>query len=111
MIMFPDHEARKQKMRDQGSGDIIDAHTHSARHGEELGRSAMAGCFYCCAVFPVTEITDWISEADGDVDETPAKDSTALCPKCGIDSVIGDASGFPAIEEQFLREMNRFWFS
>jgi hypothetical protein len=109
--MFPDQEARKQKMRDEGRADIIDAHAHSAKHGEELKRSATAGCFYCCAVFPVTEIEDWITEPDGDLVEEPGDDSTVLCPKCGIDSVIGDASGFSATDKQFLKEMNGFWFS
>ena len=34
----------------------------------------------------------------------------AICPKCGIDSVIGDVSGFP-IEPTFLSVMRDFWFS
>lgn len=34
----------------------------------------------------------------------------AMCPKCGIDSVIGDVSGFP-IEATFLAVMRDFWFS
>ena len=33
----------------------------------------------------------------------------ALCPSCGIDSVIGDASGFP-ITEEFLVAMEARWF-
>lgn len=34
---------------------------------------------------------------------------TALCPKCGIDSVIGDGSGF-AVDQSMLVEMNALWF-
>ena len=34
----------------------------------------------------------------------------AICPKCGIYSVIGDVSGFP-IEPTFLSVMRDFWFS
>jgi hypothetical protein len=34
---------------------------------------------------------------------------TALCPKCGIDAVIGSASGYP-ISREFLAEMHRHWF-
>ena len=33
-----------------------------------------------------------------------------ICPKCGIDSVIGSASGYP-IEHSFLMKMREFWFS
>ncbi|MFT3808618.1 MAG: hypothetical protein QM698_01740 [Micropepsaceae bacterium] len=36
-------------------------------------------------------------------------DDTALCPKCGIDSVIGDASGFP-VERAFLIQMRARYF-
>jgi hypothetical protein len=36
--------------------------------------------------------------------------SCAVCPRCGIDSVIGDASGLPVAEPAFLDEMNRHWF-
>ncbi len=100
MIMFPDHGARKQKMRDEGRGDIVDAHTHAADHRAELERSAVAGCFYCLAVFEPNEIKDWVDDG-----------KCALCPKCGIDSVIGDASGFPIADKKFLHEMNGFWFS
>ncbi len=36
-------------------------------------------------------------------------DTTALCPYCGIDSVLGDNEGFP-ITQEFLRTMNNEWF-
>ena len=36
--------------------------------------------------------------------------TTAICPRCGIDSVLGDRSGFP-ISAEFLSEMQRYWFS
>ena len=53
--------------------------------------------------FPPAEILDWVDE-----DET-GMGQTALCPKCGTDSVIGDRSGFP-ITEEFLGKMNAHWF-
>jgi len=37
-------------------------------------------------------------------------DGTALCPHCGIDSVIGSASGYPVSEPQFLKAMHDHWF-
>jgi hypothetical protein len=33
----------------------------------------------------------------------------ALCPHCGIDSVIGDASGYE-ISPTFLARMHEAWF-
>jgi hypothetical protein len=44
-----------------------------------------------------------------DVDRPVFANQTALCARCGIDSVIGDKSGFP-IAREFLAEMQRYWF-
>jgi hypothetical protein len=77
----------------------ITAHAHSSRHRVELDASERAGCFCCLAIFSPRTITHWI-EAD----------TTAMCPHCGIDSVIGDASGYP-LEPAFLGAMNEYWFS
>jgi hypothetical protein len=74
--------------------DIIAAHKHSIHHREEVLSSDPCGCFYCLAVFPPSEILEW-------VDEIESIGQTALCPKCGIDSVIGSNSGYP-IEPDFF---------
>jgi len=76
-----------------------EAHKHSSRHRREIQSSTVCGCFYCLATFPPQEIEQWLNEGD----------STALCPKCTIDSVIGSASGFP-ITESFLKRMHAVWF-
>ena len=52
----------------------------------------------CQRTYPPEEIYDWIEH-----------EGTALCPRCGIDSVIGSASGYE-ITEEFLAEMNEYWF-
>lgn len=82
--------------------DIRKAHQHSSGHRTELGESTSCGCFYCCSVFPPERIEEWVDEVNGE-------GQTALCPVCGIDSVIGDRSGFP-ISDEFLRRMRRHWF-
>ena len=86
------------KLMPNTSNKVVLAHKHSSHHREELERSESCGCFYCLAVFKPDEIQEWIDEG-----------STALCPKCSIDSVIGSASGYP-IDEKFLAEMERHWF-
>lgn len=78
--------------------DIKTAHDKASYHRAEIKASHKCGCFYCLHVFQPLEIDEWI---DGQ--------QTALCPRCGIDSVIGDAS-IP-ITEEFLKEMEAFWFS
>ena len=60
--------------------------------------SDLCCCFYCEAIYPPAEIDVWIDD-----------DTTALCARCGVDSVIGSKSGFP-ITAEFLGEMNRCFF-
>lgn len=81
--------------------DYIKAHQWSSMHRENLAQSAVCGCFYCLSTFSPLSIKDWI---DGQLGET------AICPKCGIDSVIGSASGYP-ITMEFLQKMHEYWFS
>ncbi len=84
--------------------DVRDAHKHSADHRAEITASARCGCFYCGQTFPPAAIAEWIDESE----DGPGQ--TALCPRCGIDSVIGDRAGFP-ISRDFLTKMKRYWFS
>ncbi len=64
-----------------------------------IERSAWVGCFYCLRRQPASNIVEYVQD-----------DQAALCPHCGIDSVIGDASGYPVGDHTFLREMNEQWF-
>jgi hypothetical protein len=75
------------------------AHKHCTFHREEILRSDVCGCFHCCEIFASSRIVNWTDN-----------DSTAVCPFCSVDSVIGCESGF-AIEADFLRRMHDYWFS
>ena len=79
---------------------IIAAHKYSSNHKKELQKDHICGCFYCLKIFDPVEIKDWIKDPQG----------TALCPYCGMDSVIGEHSGFP-ITVDFLSKMKYDWFS
>lgn len=84
------------------SSDIVLAHQHSVSHREEVLVSEQCGCFYCCAIFRPSEITDWSDDiADGG--------QTALCPRCWMSTVIGSKSGYPLTTE-FLAAMRTHWF-
>jgi len=89
------HELRK-KLK---GGRVVAAHPHCANHRAEVEGSSSVGCFYCCETFPASEIEEWVDEG-----------KTAMCPRCGIDSVIGETSGFPVNDRTFLKQMNEFWF-
>ena len=78
--------------------DLERAHRHSIYHREEVLKGDRCGCFHCLAIFPSEEIVEWTDEG-----------KTALCPKCGIDAVIGSASGLP-IDKEFLKKMEAHWF-
>lgn len=78
--------------------DLERAHGFSIFNRHHILQSELCGCFYCLEKFPPSEITEWV---DGRL--------TPICPHCGIDSVIGAASGLP-ITDGFLKTMNRRWF-
>ena len=76
------------------------AHRHSSNHRAELERSDACACFFCERSFAVVEIEEWIDDESG----------TALCPHCGVDSVIGSGSGFPVSDSNFIHAMHSRWF-
>jgi hypothetical protein len=75
------------------------AHKHSSCHKEEILKSNNCGCFFCLIILKPEQIAEWIDD-----------EKTALCPDCGVDSVIGDASGYPVEDKDFLLEMHGMWF-
>lgn len=84
--------------------EIFDAHKHSIRNKDEILSSESCGCFGCLSIMKPAEI-DWFAdeaEKDGKVL------STAFCPHCSIDTVIGSSSGYP-VTRGFLKAMNNFW--
>ena len=83
--------------------DHIRAHRHSIHHRQEILASQQCGCFYCGAIFSPEQIQRWTDEFEGIGD-------TAICPHCGIDSVIGSESGYP-VTPVFLTKMQQHWFS
>ncbi|RHW43610.1 cytoplasmic protein [Neobacillus notoginsengisoli] len=74
------------------------AHRFCRHNRKDLENDTICGCFYCLKIFNPNEIDEWWDD-----------DDTAVCPYCGIDSVIGESSGF-SITELFLKEMNKEWF-
>jgi len=87
------------------------AWAHCSRNRAAIERSERCGCFACCAVFPPSEIEEWIEEEEW-VEESPLRRRrwvpvTAECPRCGVDSVLGDVSALPVTDGEFLRAMRR----
>jgi hypothetical protein len=82
--------------------DEDDRHLHAwqfcHRNRQKLEKDTICGCFYCLTIFPPKEIDEWCDAGN-----------TALCPYCGIDSIIGKSSGHP-ITVEFLQRMKKYWF-
>lgn len=74
------------------------AHNRSFRNRRCIAASTTCGCFYCESTYPAKDVVEFVRDEE-----------TALCPKCGIDSVIGDASGIE-LSAGFLQEMYDRWF-
>ncbi|MDD5065792.1 MAG: cytoplasmic protein [bacterium] len=77
---------------------LIDAHKYTIYNREQIINDKKCGCFYCLEIFTPNQITEWIDN-----------DQTALCPYCGVDSIIGEYSGYP-ITKLFLKSMMNYWF-
>lgn len=75
-----------------------EAHKHASKHRVELEASTRCACFFCFRTFPAVSIKAWIDSSQ-----------TALCPACGVDSVIGNASE-QRIDDAFLRRMHQHCF-
>ena len=74
------------------------AHKACFQNRTILTQSKKCACFFCNNIFPFAEIENWCDD-----------NTTALCPCCGVDSVIGDAAGYPLIPD-FILAMHRYWF-
>ncbi len=98
---FTMHHPVNRKVRDE----VFDAHKHSFKNMEEILSSEICGCFGCLAVMKPVEI-NWFAEEAKEGDGKTL--STAFCPHCNIDTVIGSSSGYP-ISREFLKEMNNYW--
>ena len=72
----------------------ISAHKYASKHRSELEASERCACFFCFRTFASADIKKWVDA-----------DQTALCPHCGIDSVLGNAS--VRIDDRFLRRMHQ----
>ena len=62
------------------------------------------GCFSCLKIYSPSEIEEWCCEKDD------GEEVTAICPHCGVDSVLGESAGFP-ITQELLHAMYRRWFA
>lgn len=78
-----------------------EAHEYCFANKKMLENDKKCGCFRCCRIFSPKEIYDWSEDEP---------DWTAICPYCGVDSVIGESCGYPLTKES-LEKMHWEWFA
>lgn len=81
-----------------GTERLDDARLHASKHRAEIEGSGRCGCFFCFRTFPPSLIKAWTDS-----------NQTALCPSCGVDSVLGSGSSH-RLDEGFLRKMHLHCF-
>ena len=86
--------------------DYDKVHDQCGWHEDAILKSSKCGCFYCLSIFPSHEITEWIDEP-ADCPRGPGK--TAICPHCGVDSVLQDTIDYELTKE-FLEMMRDRFF-
>ena len=90
--------------------ELLRAHRHTTNNQVEVEASKLCGCICCLQVFAPDEIVAWAGLDVSDFDHPDAVSSgTAVCPRCGAESILGDKSGYP-IDPVFLGRMNEAWY-
>jgi hypothetical protein len=74
------------------------AHKASFGNEEAVLQSVNCGCFYCCEIYKASEVHEFVSV-----------ERSAACPRCLVDAVLPDQSGYP-LHPVFLKMMRMYWF-
>ena len=100
--MSDDTVSRETKTATFSRKMLWKAHDGCTANYPSVRRSRKCGCFYCCQIFDASEVNE-----DECIDDEEGE--TAVCPRCGIDSVLADAAGYP-MTKAFLQAMHDVWF-
>jgi len=73
---------------------------HSSHNEIEILHSKTCSCYFCRQTYSARDVNDWTNDKGG---------VTALCPICGMDSVIGDACGVP-LDKNLLKDLNQAFY-
>ena len=77
---------------------LIKLHKCEIYNREKIENTDLCGCFYCKKTFQPNEIKQWTDEGQ-----------TAICPKCGVDSIIYNNSEY-IITQEDLEILNKYYF-
>ena len=80
------------------------AHEHCFGNEPEVRASENACCISCARTFRAELATEAKGQRGWD-------DLTVFCPVCTFDTIIGDKSGYPVGETEFIAAINRRYFN
>jgi hypothetical protein len=82
--------------------DLSAIHRHCRDNKDLVKRSQQCGCFYCRFIYPAKAVEDYVRKGRN------GTKTTAICPHCGIDSVLPDA--IIPLTLEMLTAMQEWWF-
>lgn len=77
---------------------LLKLHKSGFENKELIEKTDECGCFYCKTIFKPNEIKDWCDDG-----------KTAICPYCGVDSVICNTDDYKVCENDLRRMYNYFF--
>lgn len=103
--------------------NIDGLHALCSFHRVAVLKAKRIGCFHCCRFSKTSEIKEWIDSRKvrkgvksgmkmAQIMKLPVMQEglTALCPKCGIDSVLPSGTFGFRVTLPLLKAMERRWF-
>lgn len=90
---------------DTSEDQLEAAHRYCFNNMPTLKKAQRCGCFLCGRIYNPVDIDEWII-ANNAID----KEGTAICPFCGVDSVLPENPSRYPLTKPFLRDMQLYWF-
>ena len=86
--------------------DLKKIHKKSGWHEKDIRNSTLCGCFNCLKIFSPDKIIEWLEE---DPKCPRGSGKTAICPFCGIDTVLPDNIIGTELNKELLKKMKRHY--
>lgn len=77
--------------------EFEDIYKHTKNNEIEIFQSKKCGCLFCTSIFDARKVNEW--SGDG-------KNASAICPHCGMNTLIGDKSGHQIDKSTILNASN-----
>jgi hypothetical protein len=93
--------------------DVLAAFDHFSRNWGEITSSSNCVCSFCLKTFEVGGVAKVYREENGICFEHPVSEAqpsfTAVCPHCRLPYCLGDASGLPAGNPDYVAAVQQHW--